>query len=62
MSKKQSIALSFLRFAGRFYKWAFRSIFGLVRKSDEDIKAIEQKKRARIRSSDPVILSRQSPT
>ncbi|HYC28900.1 MAG TPA: hypothetical protein VEB42_08790 [Chitinophagaceae bacterium] len=43
---KRSVAFGFLRMAGRFYKWAFRNIFHLVRKSDEHIKAIEEKKRA----------------
>lgn len=43
---KKSAALGFLRMAGRFYKWAFRSMFRLVKKSDEHIQAIEEKKRA----------------
>jgi hypothetical protein len=44
---KKSVAFGFLRMAGRFYRWAFRNIFHLVRKSDEHIKAIEEKKRQR---------------
>jgi hypothetical protein len=48
MKNKQSIAFGFLRFAGRFYKWAFTNIFRLVRKSDEHIKAIEARKRAEV--------------
>jgi hypothetical protein len=43
---KRSAAMGFLRFAGRFYKWAFGSMFRLVKKSDENIRAIEEKKRA----------------
>jgi hypothetical protein len=45
---KRSAAIGFLRFAGRFYKWAFRNIFRLVKKSDEHIKAIEEKKAGRM--------------
>lgn len=44
--KKRIIALGFLRFAGRFYKWAFRNIFRLTKRSDEHLKAIQQQKRA----------------
>jgi hypothetical protein len=51
MNNKRSIALGFLRFAGRFYKWAFTNIFRLVRKSDEHIKAIDANKRARANQS-----------
>jgi len=46
---KRSIALGFLRFAGRFYKWAFKNIFQLTKKSDEHIKAIQQQKAEKAR-------------
>jgi hypothetical protein len=62
---KKSVAFGFLRFAGRFYKWAFGSIFRLVKKSDEHISAIEEKKRvsaARQQNLSARASSFQSPT
>jgi hypothetical protein len=45
MDRKTKVAFGFLKFAGRFYGWAFRSIFRLVKKSDEHIRVIEERRR-----------------